>query len=327
MATPFEDIPYVPDKDELLDKSFSKAKRAAGSSSGIDAQRSMLMTSSNILHDNLEYIVTSFPSFDRVDDFYREIADAALGLDEIKQSLGAVDWASTKVKEIANETQREMSGGDYEDAIEARKRAFARMDSVLSNISDDLDRLGEARSVLTHVPEVEDHPTVVLAGYPNVGKSTFLESVTNAKPKIAEYPFTTKGVGIGHFERDYIRYQIVDTPGLLDRPIDDRNSMERQAVTALEKLADVVVFVLDPSEYCGYELGAQVDLLDEIRSGFDVPVVTVANKTDLYDVDSVEVEVEVGVDVDVWMSVEEGEGVDEALEAGLDEISSQKLKP
>ncbi|XGI82846.1 NOG1 family protein [Halorutilales archaeon Cl-col2-1] len=323
MATPFEDIPYVPDKDELLDKSFSKAKRAAGSNSGVDAQRSMLMTSSNILHDNLEYIVTSFPSFDRVDDFYREIADAAVGLDEIKQSLGAVDWASTKVKEIANETQREMSGGDYEEAIEARKRAFARMDSVLSNISDDLDRLGEARSILTQVPEVEDHPTVVLAGYPNVGKSTFLEDVTNAKPKIAEYPFTTKGVGIGHFERDYIRYQIVDTPGLLDRPIDDRNSMEKQAVTALEKLADVVVFVLDPSEYCGYEIESQVDLLDEIRGGFDVPVVTVANKTDLYDTDSVELD----VSIDIWMSLEDGEGVEETLEAALDEISSEKLKP
>ncbi len=323
MATPFEDIPYVPDKDELLDKSFSKAKRAAGSNSGVDAQRSMLMTSSNILHDNLEYIVTSFPSFDRVDDFYREIADAAVGLDEIKQSLGAVDWASTKVKEIANETQREMSGGDYEEAIEARKRAFARMDSVLSNISDDLDRLGEARSILTQVPEVEDHPTVVLAGYPNVGKSTFLEDVTNAKPKIAEYPFTTKGVGIGHFDRDYIRYQIVDTPGLLDRPIDDRNSMEKQAVTALEKLADVVVFVLDPSEYCGYEIESQVDLLDEIRGGFDVPVVTVANKTDLYDTDSVELD----VSIDIWMSLEDGEGVEETLEAALDEISSEKLKP
>jgi len=97
------------------------------------------------------------------------------------------------------------------------------------------------------LPDIRpDEPAIVIAGYPNVGKSSFVNRVTRASNQIAEYPFTTKGVQIGHFERDHVRYQIVDTPGLLDRPEDERNDIERQAVSALEHLADVVVFVLDP---------------------------------------------------------------------------------
>jgi len=103
------------------------------------------------------------------------------------------------------------------------------------------------------LPDIRpDEPAIVIAGYPNVGKSSFVNRVTRASNQIAEYPFTTKGVQIGHFERDHVRYQIVDTPGLLDRPEDERNDIERQAVSALEHLADVVVFVLDPSGDCGY---------------------------------------------------------------------------
>jgi len=115
------------------------------------------------------------------------------------------------------------------------------------------------------LPDIRpDEPAIVIAGYPNVGKSSFVNRVTRASNQIAEYPFTTKGVQIGHFERDHVRYQIVDTPGLLDRPEDERNDIERQAVSALEHLADVVVFVLDPSGDC-YPLNVQLELREEVR--------------------------------------------------------------
>jgi len=44
----------------------------------------------------------------------------------------------------------------------------------------------------------EDEFTVVVAGYPNVGKSSFIRLVSTAEPEIAAYPFTTKGVIVGH---------------------------------------------------------------------------------------------------------------------------------
>ncbi len=43
--------------------------------------------------------------------------------------------------------------------------------------------------------------TIVIAGFPNVGKSTLLNQISGADPQIANYPFTTKGIQIGHVER------------------------------------------------------------------------------------------------------------------------------
>lgn len=128
----------------------------------------------------------------------------------------------------------------------------------------------------------EDEFTVVVAGYPNVGKSSFIRLVSTAEPEIAAYPFTTKGIIVGH--RDVgkgERVQFIDTPGVLERPADERNPIERQAVSAIINTADVMLFILDASEHCGYALDDQIRLQDEIRRLVDVPVVTVANKADL----------------------------------------------
>ncbi|MBZ4037900.1 50S ribosome-binding GTPase, partial [Flavobacterium sp. 17A] len=85
--------------------------------------------------------------------------------------------------------------------------------------------------------------TAVIAGFPNVGKSTILRQITTAEPKVADYPFTTTGIQIGHLERKWQKYQIIDTPGLLDRPIDDMNTIELNAMVALEHLADVILYI------------------------------------------------------------------------------------
>jgi len=95
-------------------------------------------------------------------------------------------------------------------------------------------------------------------------------------------PFTTKGVLLGHVDVQYMRYQVLDTPGLLDRSMEKRNPMERQAIAALSHLADVVVFLLDPTETCGYDVAAQERLLAEIQMRFpEVPILVVENKSDL----------------------------------------------
>lgn len=56
-----------------------------------------------------------------------------------------------------------------------------------------------------------------LVGYPNAGKSTFLTAVSNAKPKVAPYPFTTLHPVIGVMDfPDFVTYSIADIPGLID---------------------------------------------------------------------------------------------------------------
>lgn len=52
--------------------------------------------------------------------------------------------------------------------------------------------------------------------------------------------------------------QVVDTPGILDHPLEERNTIEMQAVTALAHLQCCVLYFIDISEQCGYTIKEQV---------------------------------------------------------------------
>ncbi|MFC6989651.1 NOG1 family protein [Haloplanus sp. GCM10025708] len=329
----FEALPTTPRSEELIDKAFSRAARAGRAKSGLEAQQSMLQTAGNILSDNLQNVATEWPDFETVDPFYYELADAVLkrslspreadtgeqvGVDALRASLSEVTWASRQIGELQREYQPKLRRTDPETARKHRKQAFARMADVVEEIEDDLLRVGEARNALRDLPDIRsDEPTVVVAGYPNVGKSSFVNAVTRASNEIAEYPFTTRGIQIGHFDRDRIRYQIIDTPGLLDRPAEDRNDIETQAVSALTHLADAVVFVVDASGDCGYPLDAQLELRDAVESQFDAPVLTVCNKSDR----------STDVEADAYMSVAEDENVDDVLEMAVDAVDYEPDLP
>jgi nucleolar GTP-binding protein len=312
----FEDLPTTPRANELVDKAFSRAARAGRAKSGRDAQESMLRTAGNVLSDNLQNVVTSWPDFDVVDPFYYDIADAVVrrtvpaadpgGVDAVRKALSEVNWAGGQIESIRDEYIGKVRRSDVETARKHRKQAFARMADVTEEVADDLKLVGAARDALRDLPDVRpDEPAVVVAGYPNVGTSSFVNAVTRASNEIASYPFTTRGVQMGHFDRDRIRYQIIDTPGLLDRPAEERNDIERQAVSALEHLADVVCFLVDASGDCGYPIDDQLRLREDLADLFDAPVVTVCNKADRSR----------DVAADHYMSVETGEGVEEVLDA------------
>jgi nucleolar GTP-binding protein len=115
-----------------------------------------------------------------------------------------------------------------------------------------------------------------------VGKSSLVARLSSATPQIAPYPFTTKGIVIGHSKDDWRVFQIIDTPGLLDREFEDRNAIEKQAVLALRYLTDVMVFLLDPSETCGYDMRKQTALLEAIKNNFSgVPIIVAESKSDV----------------------------------------------
>ncbi|MGP8319693.1 MAG: NOG1 family protein [Methanosarcinaceae archaeon] len=321
----FEKIHTVPTSDELIDKAFKRAARAragkkiVGRASAMKAEESMLLTAANVLSDNLANIVRRYPNFDDLPRFYYELTDILAGIDDLRMSLGSVDWASDMIHTISREYVGKMRKS--RDATGIRKEAFGRMASIIKSINKNLLMLNEARNNLRKLPSIHDEPTIVVAGYPNVGKSSFVSAVTGAHPEIASYPFTTKGVSIGHFFRDSDRYQVIDTPGLLDRPMADRNDIELQAITALKYLDAVVLFILDASETCGYEIADQKHMLDEIKEQFDLPILVAANKSDLPEFKETNF-------VDMKISTATGEGIDLVINKLLDMINeNRKVEP
>ncbi|MCZ7397546.1 MAG: NOG1 family protein [Candidatus Methanoperedens sp.] len=317
----FEKVPTVPTSEELLDKSFRRAarakhgKRILDRASKLKAEESMLLTAANILSDNLINIVRKFPSFDQIPPFYLELADTLVGVEEMKMNLASVQWAGNKINEMARKYVGMMRSA--EDAKVVRKQCFGRISSIVDSIDGNLRFLNAARNKLRNLPEVGEGPTIVVAGYPNVGKSSFVALVSSARPEIAPYPFTTKGLAVGHFERNRIRYQVIDTPGLLDRPLQERNEIELQAILALKHVGKVILYILDPSETCGYTLEKQMHLLEEIKKEFGIPMIVAANKTDI--------SAPAG-GADMSMSTLTGEGVPEVLDKLLEIIPFKEIK-
>jgi len=282
-------IPTIATAGELVDRAFRKAARVRIADP--DRRYRLKKTSIAKLQSVAQYLdsalsgyVRSFPSFDSLHPFHRELLDLLLDLDRLKRSLGALDWARKKVLEISGERLRHMRRSFDIVAIDGgREAAYGRIASVMKQVGKDLDFLSEARGRIRRLPTIyPESPTVVVAGYPNVGKSLLVSRLSSARPKVAPYPFTTKGIIVGHFSHGWRKYQVIDTPGLLDRPLDERNEIELQAVLALRHLADVLVFLVDPTGESGATVEKQEELLSQVRRDFPGSrLIVVEGKSDL----------------------------------------------
>ena len=283
------EIPTVLSAEELLDKAFRKASKVDyEGETRMDTVRESnigkLKSVRDTIVDTLGRYVKAFPSIDRQSPFYRELIDVTIGRDKLKKSLGALDWCRGSVARIAKDATREISRATSISRIdEQRRSAYGRISSFVKQVRKELDFLGRARNTMKKFPAVNpDNPTIVVAGAPNVGKSQLVGAISTAKPRVAVYPFTTQEISVGTFERKYLRYQVIDTPGLLDRPLEERNAMELRAILALRHLADVIVFIFDPTETCGYAMSEQEHLLEVVKKEFPgIPIIEVDNKVDL----------------------------------------------
>jgi nucleolar GTP-binding protein len=123
-----------------------------------------------------------------------------------------------------------------------------------------------------------------------VGKSSIVKRISSAKSiLVQEYPFTTKKLILGHLEIqrrfDSVKLQIMDSPGILDRPLSERNNIEMQAILALRLISDLILFIFDPTPACGYNIESQINLFNEVKRDFiknkDIQIKIIFNKMDL----------------------------------------------
>lgn len=311
----FRNIPIALSADEILDKSFKRANKVQIIDRNALYRKKKTIISktesfSNSVISTLEKYVKNFPSIDNLPPFYRELIDIKISVDKLKKSLGAIDWARKTCKMIYSKQSKSLKKSQKIDfLLKKQQEIYGRISSVVRQIDKELILLFEAQNIIKKFPEISESSTVVIAGYPNVGKSSLLRCLSSAKPKIAQYPFTTKEIYVGHLERkqryNIERIQIIDTPGLLDRPISKKNEIEKQAIAALTHLADVIVFIVDPTETCGYNLDDQMHLLSQIKNLFvESTFITVENKADIKKTASKNLKV----------SCETGKGIDALIE-------------
>jgi nucleolar GTP-binding protein len=310
MKENFRRLPPVLRADELLNKAFSRASRAGrGKRDVLKAQESMILTAGNILADNLRNIVTRFPNFDDIHPFYRELVDISIGIDSLKRSLGRIHGVSKQIRKISKESIKKLR--ESGDPVSVRKMAFARMASLMEEIEDALETILLAREVMRKMVTIDDLPTIIVAGYPNVGKSSLVSALSSARPEIASYPFTTKEISVGHFWKNGIKYQVVDIPGILDRDVKEMNEIEKRALSALKHLKGVILFIVDPTETCGFTVEEQMRLYEKLKESFPRILLSYSKR----DVKRVE---------GISFSSVTGEGIEELRELLISTLSEEK---
>ncbi len=281
----FKQVPRIPSSEELVEYAFSRARRRhrLGRSQGRWAsERRRIVLASASARRWLNRILGRMPEVGSLPPFYRELVDVLVGAERLERSLRSLRWAASKIERIEGDCLRRLgSAKSAEEARRIRREFYGRAASVIRSIEGELDFLRDARERLKNLPSFREVFTAVIAGAPNVGKSSLLRQLTGSEPRIESYPFTTTSLLVGYLREGFREVQLVDTPGLLDRSVEEMNRAERQCMLALRHLAELVVFVFDPSESCGYTLEQQLRIHANVASTLEMRLLRVVNKADL----------------------------------------------
>eukprot|EP00979_Chaetoceros_neogracilis_P015313 scaffold5678_cov267-Chaetoceros_neogracile.AAC.4 len=240
-------------------------------------------------------------------------------LDEIHEArkeilLAGKDWtAKAKNADTAREAMDTMRLGE--------EKMYELFEQVATK---HVKLIIELQKALRTTPAVRlDTPAVVLVGAPNVGKSSIVRAISSATPEVNNYPFTTRGMTLGHVqvfwkddtttaaavipEMNEIKNgrfepqelsgtyaftqlcQVMDSPGLLARSDNVRNEMEALTMAAMQHLPTAVMYVMDLSGGAGDKCSSiedQLQLRREVRARFPRrPWIDVVAKYDLGVVD------------------------------------------
>ena len=235
-------------------------------------------------HEKLSRILEDFPRVDDVHPFYSDLLNVLYDKDHYKLALGQLNTARNIIDKISKDYVKLLKYGDSLYRCKQLKRAaMGRMCTMMKKHAASLAYLEQVRQHMSRLPSIDPNTrTILVCGYPNVGKSSFMNKVTRADVEVQPYAFTTKSIYVGHTDYKYLRWQVLDTPGILDRPLDERNTIEMQSITALAHLRAVVLYVVDISEQCGFTIKQQSDLFHSIAPLFaNKPLVVALNKTDV----------------------------------------------
>ncbi|RLI60817.1 MAG: hypothetical protein DRO88_13835, partial [Promethearchaeia archaeon] len=301
--SPFENFYQVPSAQQLLDFAFSKASSKSPSLPKTlpnlekikRKEMKRIETSKDILSKKIKKIIKSVPNLDTLPEFYRRLSHLLVNNDDLRKNLGRLNGIIPILQRLERDYKRKIGfQKTAKQCAAVRVEFFGRCSSIVRKQNTTLQFLEKCRIDLMQVPSVNlTIPSVVVAGYPNVGKSTLVGKISSAQPQVSEYPFTTKQIYIGIYYDHYGSkfFQVIDTPGVLDRPMSKRNYIEKQSILALNTIATIILFIFDPTAASGYDMTSQIKLLQEVKDIFsedlEIPIKIIINKIDFATVDEI----------------------------------------
>ena len=234
--------------------------------------------------EKFQAILDGFPRLQDIHPFHKDLLNTLYDADHFRIALGTLSTAKRLIETVSRDYVRLLKYAQSLFQCKSLKRAaLGRMATICRRLKDPLVYLEQVRQHLGRLPSIDPNTrTLLICGYPNVGKSSFLKSITRADVDIQPYAFTTKSLFVGHFDYKYLRFQAIDTPGILDHPLEEMNTIEMQSITAIAHLRSAILYFMDLSEQCGYTVSAQMALFQSIKPLFANKLVfVVINKIDV----------------------------------------------
>ena len=177
------------------------------------------------------------------------------------------------LEEEIREIEEEIASTPYNKSTEAH---IGRLKSKLAEKKEKLENQSSAGGGTGYSVEKTGDATVALVGFPSVGKSSLLNSMTNADSETGDYEFTTLDVNPGMCKHRGANIQLLDVPGLIEGAAHGKG--DGKQVLAVVRNADLIVFVLSVFEIEQYDR-LQEELYDiKIRVDQEPPRVTVRRK-------------------------------------------------
>lgn len=322
----FQNLPMVIPSKDILFSAMRKTKMV-GPTKGIAniAKRERNRGAKQLdalmkeLANPLKNYVEKFPCSQSLHPYEQSLIEFTLGKGKYEEVLKTVDLLRKRIvskgKEHASLCAKSISKKEAEQRlIEGRKS----LEDLVQQDGSAIDNLLNIAKTLRAMPVVHlEIPTLCLIGAPNVGKSSLVRILSTGKPEVCNYPFTTRGILMGHITISHKRFQVTDTPGLLRRLDEDRNNMEKLTIAALSHLPSAIMFVHDLSGDCGTSVSDQFFIYNEIRERFgDRLWIDVVSKADLLSQSSGAYTAEehykaTGPEGAIHVSIKTNQGVDE----------------
>ncbi|KAL2443595.1 Nucleolar GTP-binding protein 1 [Exophiala dermatitidis] len=292
MKTTWKDIAPVPTSQEFIDIVLSRTQRRLPTQIRAGFKISRIRSfytrkvkfTAETFAEKLQAILDGFPRLQDIHPFHKDLLNTLYDADHFKIALGTLSTAKRLIETVARDYVRLLKYAQSLFQCKSLKRAaLGRMATICKRLKDPLVYLEQVRQHLGRLPSIDPNTrTLLICGYPNVGKSSFLKSITRADVDVQPYAFTTKSLFVGHFDYKYLRFQAIDTPGILDHPLEEMNTIEMQSITAIAHLRSAILYFMDLSEQCGYSVSAQMALFNSIKPLFANKLVfIVVNKTDV----------------------------------------------
>ncbi len=331
MISPFERIPTVPRYENIVNRVTLRYRKLVESLRRKnvklkDKEIKKLNLVYEILISSIRNIVEKLPYIDKVHPFYKDLLDVLIGYDNYKKAVVRLARAIKLIDKIYREYLNLIKVAEDPWEIRSlRKQGVGRMMSVLKRNRKYIDFLAENIVKLKRIPSIDpEKPTIIVAGMPQVGKSTLVKRISTAKTEIASYPFTTKNLILGHIRVGHELIQAIDTPGLLDRPLSERNPIELQAIMALKHVKGIIIYLFDVSINSYYTVDEQINVLKDIMGSFDKEIIVAINKIDDADKNKINKVInelnKIGFDTIFKISALKGIGVDELLKHALSKL-------